>query len=110
MNPTLPEKSKKIKKMLDKKNPDCYNKRKEVIEMAEPVFSSYALKEVMRRQEVTNASMSKRMNVTPQTMYERLAKNDMRVSNFCVMARVLGKKIVMVDDDKKVLPGEYEIK
>lgn len=96
--------------MLDKKNPDCYNKRKEVIEMAEPVFSSYALKEVMRRQEVTNASMSKRMNVTPQTMYERLAKNDMRVSNFCVMARVLGKKIVMVDDDKKVLPGEYEIK
>lgn len=96
--------------MLDKKNPDCYNKRKEVIEMAEPVFSSYALKEVMRRQEVTNASMSKRMNVTPQTMYERLAKNDMRVSNFCEMARVLGKKIVMVDDDKKVLPGEYEIK
>lgn len=96
--------------MLDKKNPDCYNKRKEVIEMAEPVFSSYALKEVMRRQEVTNASMSKRMNVTPQTMYERLAKNDMRVSNFCVMARVLGKKIVMVDDDKKVFPGEYEIK
>lgn len=96
--------------MLDKKNHDCYNKRKEVIEMAEPVFSSYALKEVMRRQEVTNASMSKRMNVTPQTMYERLAKNDMRVSNFCEMARVLGKKIVMVDDDKKVLPGEYEIK
>lgn len=78
--------------------------------MAEPVFSSYALKEVMRRQEVTNASMSKRMSVTPQTMYERLAKNDMKVSNFCEMARVLGKKVVLVDDDKKVLPGEYEIK
>lgn len=78
--------------------------------MAEPVFSSYALKEVMRRQEVTNASMSKRMSVTPQTMYERLAKNDMKVSNFCEMAKVLGKKVVLVDDDKKVLPGEYEIK
>ena len=34
--------------------------------MAEPVFSSVALKEVMRRQGVTNADMSKRMNVTPQ--------------------------------------------
>lgn len=78
--------------------------------MAEPIFSSDALKEVMRREEVTNASMSKRMNVTPQTMYERLAKNDMKVSNLCAMARVLGKKIVMVDDDKRVLPGEFEIK
>lgn len=105
------ENAKKIKKTLDKIKPDAYNEcQKEAIGMAEPVFSSYALKEVMRRKEVTNASMSKRMNITPQTMYERLAKNDMKVSNLCAMARVLGKKIVMVDDDKKVLPGEFEIK
>lgn len=105
------ENAKKIKKILDNIKPDAYNEcQKEAIGMAEPVFSSYALKEVMRRKEVTNASMSKRMNITPQTMYERLAKNDMKVSNLCAMARVLGKKIVMVDDDKKVLPGEFEIK
>lgn len=78
--------------------------------MAEPVFSSVALKEVMRRQGVTNADMSKRMNVTPQTMYERLAKDNMKVNIFCEMARVLGMKVVLVPNDKPVRTGEFEIK
>ena len=78
--------------------------------MAEPVFSPAALKEVMRRQGVTNADMSKRMSVTPQTMYERLAKDNMKVNNFCEMARVLGMKVVLVPNDKPVRAGEFEIK
>ena len=52
--------------------------------MAESVFSSIALKEVMRRQGVTN--------------------------NFCEMARVLGMKVVLVPNDKPVRTGEFEIK
>lgn len=105
------ENAKKIKKTLDKIKPDAYNEcQKEVIGMAEPVFSSAALKEVMRRQGVTNADMSKRMNVTPQTMYERLAKDNMKVNNFCEMARVLGMKVMLVPNDKPVRAGEFEIK
>ena len=110
---TYPERenAKKIKKTLDKIKPDAYNEyQKEAIGMAEPVFSSAALKEVMRRQGVTNADMSKRMSVTPQTMYERLAKDNMKVNNFCEMARVLGMKVVLVPNDKPVRAGEFEIK
>lgn len=105
------ENAKKIKKTLDKIKPDAYNEgQKEAIGMAEPVFSSAALKEVMRRQGVTNADMSKRMSVTPQTMYERLAKDNMKVNNFCEMARVLGMKVMLVPNDKPVRAGEFEIK
>ena len=50
------------------------------------------------------------MNVTPQTMYERLAKDNMKVNNFCEMARVLGMKVVLVPNDKPVRTGEFEIK
>lgn len=73
-------------------------------------YPSEAIKIVMKEQDVTSASMSRRIGITPQTMFDRLGRTEMRVSTFCQMARVLGKKLVLVDDNKKVMPGEYEIK
>lgn len=105
------ENLKKIKKTLDKTKTDVYNEhQKEAVEVAEKVFATAALKEVMQKQGVTNADMSRRLHVTPQTMYERLAKNVVKSDNLCEMAVALGMKIVMVASDKRVMPGEYELK
>lgn len=106
----MTENLKKINKNIDKINPYVYNKGKEAIKMSVAITSTAAIKELMQKQGVTNADMSKRVGITPQTMYERLAKDNMKVNTLYELATTLGYKIVLVPNSKKVSSGEYEIK
>lgn len=78
--------------------------------MAEPITSTAAVKAIMAELGITNADMSRRAHITPQTMYERLAKDNMKVNTLCDMMRILGYKVVVVKGDKSVYTGEYELK
>lgn len=78
--------------------------------MAEKITSTAAVKEIMKSKDITNADLSRMVHVTPQSMYERLAKDNMKVSTLCEMLAVLGYKVVVVPGSKKVVAGEYELK
>lgn len=78
--------------------------------MAKRMTATEAVKALMAEKGLTNAEMSRMVQVTPQTMYERLHKNSMRVDTLCSMLATLQYKVVIVPSNKTVNAGEYELK
>lgn len=78
--------------------------------MAEKITPTAAIKAIMKDKDVTNADLSRMVHVTPQSLYERLAKDNMKVNTLCDMLAVLGYKVVIVPGKKPVVSGEYELK
>lgn len=77
--------------------------------MAKGLTPTKAIKDIMKTKEVTNAAMSDLIGKTPQTTYERLAKDDIKMSSVCEMLRVLGYCVKFVPRDESVTAGQYKI-
>lgn len=73
------------------------------------IASTKAIKTIMSEKGITNAELSRMCNVTPQVMYERLAKENLKVNTLHQMASILGYKVILVPDSVQVGDGCYEV-
>lgn len=71
--------------------------------------STKAIKAIMSEKGITNAELSRMCNVTPQVMYERLVKENLKVNTLHQMASILGYKVILVPDTVPVIDGVFEI-
>lgn len=70
------------------------------------------LKAVMEHQDITNAILAKRLNITSAAVWERLNnKNvkDIPVSLLSEMLQALNYKIIVVPEDTELPEGGYQI-
>lgn len=74
-----------------------------------PQIPTTAIKQLMEALGVSNAEMARRLGVSPQTVFERLDKPNIKTSTLSEMARALGYKMIVTDKDTEVLPGEVEL-
>jgi len=77
--------------------------------MAKGMTPTLAIKNIMREKQVTNAALSDMIGKTQQTTWERLAKDDIKMSSVCEMLRVLGYCVKFVPRDESVTAGQYKI-
>lgn len=68
-----------------------------------------AIKQLMEALGVSNAEMARRLGLSPQTVFERLDKPNIKTNTLSEMARTLGYKMIVTDKDTEVLPGEVEL-
>lgn len=70
------------------------------------------LKAVMEHQDITNAILAKRLNITSAAVWERLNnKNvkDIPVSLLSEMLQALNYKVIVVPEDTELPEGGYQI-
>lgn len=70
--------------------------------------STKAIKTIMSEKGITNAELSRMCNVTPQVMYERLSKENLKVSTLHQMASNLGYRVILVPENADFSLG-YEV-
>lgn len=68
-----------------------------------------AIKQLMEVLGVSNAEMARRLGLSPQTVFERLDKPNIKTNTLSEMARALGYKMIVTDKATEVLPGEVEL-
>lgn len=80
--------------------------------MARKITSTEAIMAIMKEKGITNSEMSRLTQITPQTCYERLHKDNMKVNTLVGMLAPLGYKLLVVPNDRRTESekGEYEIK
>ena len=71
------------------------------------------IKDIMSTDEVTNAELARRLDITPATVWDRLnnkkGRKDIPVSLLKTMLSALGYKIVVVPDETPIPEGGYEV-
>lgn len=70
------------------------------------------VKKIMEEQSVGNAELAHKLSVKPTAMWDRLNNSktkDINVSLLSSMVRVLGYKIQIVPNNKKLPDGGFEI-
>ena len=78
--------------------------------MARKIASTEAILAIMKEKGITNAEMSRLAQITPQTCYERLHKDNMKVNTLASMLAPLGYKVVIAPNERRTEKGEYEVK
>lgn len=71
------------------------------------------IKNIMSADEVTNAELARRLDITQATVWDRLnnkkGRKDIPVSLLKTMLSALGYKIVVVPDETPIPEGGYEV-
>lgn len=71
------------------------------------------IKDIMSTDEVTNAELARRLDITQATVWDRLnnkkRRKDIPVSLLKTMLSALGYKIVVVPDETPIPEGGYEV-
>lgn len=71
------------------------------------------IKDIMSTDEVTNAELARRLDITRATVWDRLnnkkGRKDIPVSLLKTMLSALGYKIVVVPDETPIPEGGYEV-
>ena len=71
--------------------------------------STDAIREIMKKEGVTLAELSRRTGKSRQATYGRLTQDSISISLIQELAKAMGYKIVLMSSDEEIRDGWYEI-